>query len=55
LLVEPVARPRILAAVFGLKLTGWTQDNLRLFVACNGELRANAASRQLSGGARYTW
>lgn len=49
------AQPGREAAVFGMKLTGWTHESLRLFVAYNGELRTNAASHQLSGGARYTW
>jgi outer membrane autotransporter protein len=43
------------AALVGLKLSGWTQSNFRLFTAYNGEFRKNAASHQLSGGARYTW
>ncbi|MDO8876805.1 MAG: autotransporter domain-containing protein [Pseudolabrys sp.] len=43
------------AALIGLKLSGWTQSNFRLFTAYNGEFRSNATSHQLSGGARYTW
>ncbi|MGN6460137.1 MAG: autotransporter domain-containing protein [Pseudolabrys sp.] len=49
------AQPGRDAAVFGVKFAGWTQENFRLFVAYQGELRSNAASHQLSGGARYTW
>lgn len=49
------AQPGRDAAVFGVKFAGWTQENFRLFVAYQGELRSNAASHQLTGGARYTW
>ena len=49
------ARPSRDAAIVGFKLSGWTQDNFRLFAGYHGELRANATSHQISGGMRYTW
>lgn len=49
------AEPGRDAALVGLKLAGWTRESFRLFAAYNGEFRSNAASHQISGGARYTW
>ncbi|MBN9049224.1 MAG: autotransporter domain-containing protein [Rhizobiales bacterium] len=49
------AQPGRDAALVGVKFAGWMHQNFRLFVAYNGEFRSNAASHQLSGGARYTW
>lgn len=49
------AEPGRDAALVGLKLAGWTRENLRLFVAYNGEFRSNATSHQFSGGGRFTW
>ncbi|MBR1217425.1 autotransporter domain-containing protein [Bradyrhizobium sp. U87765 SZCCT0131] len=49
------AQPGRDAAVVGAKLSGWWNDNFRLFAAYNGEFRRNAESHQLSGGARFSW
>ncbi|MGO4711862.1 autotransporter domain-containing protein [Bradyrhizobium sp. 2TAF24] len=49
------AQPGRDAALVGAKLSGWWNDNFRVFAAYNGEFRRNAESHQLSGGARLSW
>ncbi|MEW6645297.1 MAG: autotransporter domain-containing protein [Pseudomonadota bacterium] len=49
------AQPGRDAGLVGAKLSGWWNENFRLFAAYNGEFRSNAESHQLSGGARFSW
>ncbi|WP_322516491.1 autotransporter domain-containing protein [Rhodopseudomonas palustris] len=49
------AQPGRNAALVGAKISGWRTDSFRMFAAYNGEYRSNAASHQLSAGARFNW
>lgn len=49
------AKPGRDAAIVGLDLIGWQADNLKLFVAYDGEFRGNAMSQGITGGVRASW
>ncbi|MGP9811934.1 S8 family peptidase [Rhodopseudomonas sp. NSM] len=49
------AQPGRNAALLGARISGWRSDSFRMFAAYNGEYRSNAASHQVSAGARFNW